>query len=99
MDHTRRDLLRWTSLSLAAAAWPSDGVPDRPAAWLMTVAHRGASLSWSWGARYSAGLEAATVSRFGSTVAGTGDKAGRSGRTGRATRSAAGSMPSVWRTI
>jgi RNA polymerase sigma-70 factor (ECF subfamily) len=26
----------------AAQAWPSDGVPDRPAAWLMTVAHRGA---------------------------------------------------------
>ena len=26
----------------AARTWPSDGVPDRPAAWLMTVAHRGA---------------------------------------------------------
>src|SRR5262245_47469322 len=23
MDHTRRDFFRWTSLSLAAAAWPS----------------------------------------------------------------------------
>ncbi len=49
------------ALLVALERWPVDGIPDRPGAWLLTVARRRALNQLSRDARYRAGADRADL--------------------------------------